>query len=469
MISICGLIKPQTNWRCLVLLLICMSIIPSVIASDAVTLDELLERVKQGTLSEQSEQNARELRFLLETRRQSDLLKEAIKIRAQVEARSAELEKIYDANEILLNTKTKHLTERLGVLKELFGTVQAVAGDLKANMEVSVISAQYPDRTEFLDNLIKKMGSHTQLASVSELEKLWYLLQQEMTESGRTVEFSAEVVEPDGNRQVRKVVRVGSFNLVSEGEYLHYDNDTKTLLVLPSQPASRYTSSAAALQTATSGFTRFGVDPTGPAGGALLEALIDLPDLSERISQGRVVGFIIITLGVIALLIALWRLFVLRSLSTSIVEQLKNPTMPYATNPLGRVLSVNRNYKGSNTETLELKLHEAVLREIPPLEKWINFIKITAMVAPLLGLLGTVTGMILTFQALTIFGTSDPQAMAGGISSALVTTVLGLCVAIPMLFLHSLVQASSKRIINVLEQQAAGIIAGQAEQAERKG
>ncbi len=444
----------------------CFFIVPASFASDAVTLGELLDRVKQGSVLEKNEQAQREQRFLEESQQQAKLLEAAIKTRTEVEARSAELEKIYDANEKLITDKTRHLNERLGVLKELFGTVQAVAGDLKANMEVSVISAQYPGRTGFLDNLIEKMGSETQLASVSELEQLWYLLQQEMTESGRTVEFATSVVQPDGTRQQKDVVRVGSFNLVSEGEYLHFDNATGTLLVLPSQPASRYTSSAGQLQSATSGFTRFGVDPTGPAGGALLEALIDLPDIPERISQGRVVGYIIIALGIVALLVALWRLIALRSLDAGIAEQLKNPTTPLANNPLGRVLSVHRNYRGANTETLELKLHEAVLREIPQLEKWINFIKITAMVAPLLGLLGTVTGMILTFQALTIFGSSDPQAMAGGISSALVTTVLGLCVAIPMLFLHSLVQGSSKRIIHVLEQQAAGIIA---EQAERTG
>ena len=113
-------------------------------------------------------------------------------------------------------------------------------------------------------------------------------------------------------------------------------------------------------------------------------------------------------------------------------------------------------------------MHEAILRELPALEKWVNIIKLAAMVAPLLGLLGTVTGMIITFQALTIFGAGDPKAMAGGISSALVTTALGLCVAIPAVFLHALVNNRSKAIVQILEEQTAGVVAEQAQQSSSK-
>ncbi|MCF7982543.1 MAG: MotA/TolQ/ExbB proton channel family protein, partial [Pseudomonadales bacterium] len=320
-------------------------------------------------------------------------------------------------------------------------------------------------RTEFLDGLIKKMGSNTQLASIEELERVWYLLQQEMTETGRVARYNTTVVSPQGDRQEKEVVRIGTYNIVSDGNYLQYDKDTETLLVLARQPAGRYTSSAENLQGATSGLTQFGVDPTGPSGGSYLAALIDSPDLIERIQQGREVGYIIIVIGIIALLISFWRLFALSAVGAKVNAQLKNISQPNTNNPLGRVLTVNQQNAGADTETLELKLHEAVLKETPALEKWIGFIKITSMVAPLLGLLGTVTGMILTFQALTIFGTGDPKAMAGGISSALVTTVLGLCVAIPTVFLHALVSGRSKKIIHIMEEQSAGIIAEQSEQS----
>lgn len=443
-----------------------LAVAGNAVAADAVTLDELLNRVKQGSAQDNKEQKAREAQFTREKNEQANLLAKAKQVRAQEEARSAKLEADYAANEIKLDNKKAQLTERLGVLKELFGTVQGVSGDLRSNLNSSLISAQYPGRTDFLDDLIKKMGSNTQLATIEELEQVWYLLQQEMTETGRIARYSTTVVSPDGNREDKEVVRVGAFNIVSDGDYMQYNNDTGTLLVLARQPAGRYTSSASNLQAASEGFTKFGVDPTGPSGGSYLAALIDSPDLMERIHQGREVGYIIIAIGIIALLISFWRLFALSAVGAKVNSQLKNTAQPSANNPLGRVLMVNQENAGVDTETLELKLHEAVLKETPALEKWVGFIKITSMVAPLLGLLGTVTGMIITFQALTIFGTGDPKAMAGGISSALVTTVLGLCVAIPTVFLHAIVSGRSKKIIHILEEQSAGIIA---EQSEQKG
>jgi biopolymer transport protein ExbB len=121
-----------------------------------------------------------------------------------------------------------------------------------------------------------------------------------------------------------------------------------------------------------------------------------------------------------------------------------------------------------DTETLELKLSEGILKETPKLESGLNLLKIIAAIAPLMGLLGTVTGMIVTFQAITIFGAGDPKAMAGGISGALVTTVLGLLVAIPTVLLHTIVNGRAQRIIHVLNEQTTGIIAEHTEANLRK-
>jgi len=118
-------------------------------------------------------------------------------------------------------------------------------------------------------------------------------------------------------------------------------------------------------------------------------------------------------------------------------------------------------------ETLELKMAEGVMRETPKLESGLTLLKIIAAVAPLMGLLGTVTGMIITFQAITIFGAGDPKAMAGGISSALVTTVLGLLVAIPTVLLHTLVNGRAQRVIHLLTEQATGIIAEHSESSNK--
>jgi len=144
-------------------------------------------------------------------------------------------------------------------------------------------------------------------------------------------------------------------------------------------------------------------------------------------------------------------------------RQKRNIDSPSEDNPLGRVLSVYSKDPNVDTETLELRLDEAVLREIPPLEKGLSALKILAAVGPLLGLLGTVTGMIITFQQIQLFGTGDPKLMAGGISQALTTTVQGLIMAIPMVLLHAFLSSRSKALIQVLEEESAGIIAEHAE------
>ena len=108
---------------------------------------------------------------------------------------------------------------------------------------------------------------------------------------------------------------------------------------------------------------------------------------------------------------------------------------------------------------------EAALKEMPALTKGLLFIKVTAAVAPLMGLLGTVTGMIKTFQVITLYGAGDPKMMAGGISQALMTTVLGLCVAIPMVLLHTVVSGKSRKIVNILQSQSAGLVAQHSERS----
>ena len=189
------------------------------------------------------------------------------------------------------------------------------------------------------------------------------------------------------------------------------------------------------------------------------------PGLIEKAQQGGVVGYVIMALALIGILMAIFRFVVLSAVGAKISRQKKNIENPSDDNPLGRVLSVYTKDQSVDTETLELRLDEAVLREIPPLERGLSALKILAAVGPLLGLLGTVTGMIITFQQIQLFGTGDPKLMAGGISQALTTTVQGLIMAIPMVLLHAFLSSRSKALIQVLEEESAGIIAEHAEKA----
>ena len=431
-------------------------------AQDAKTLDELLLMIQNSKLSESEDYRQREAEFKRDQRKQAAQLAQAKKTKAAEERRSDRLEQEIRENDLKLAALREQRDKRLGSLKELFGHLTGAAGDIRATLNQSVVSAQIPGRTEFLDELIDKMSSDTRLPSIQDIEKLWYEQQREMVESGRVVKFNRTVLLADGSQQEMEVVRIGTYNLVADGMYLEYSPENGLVSELARQP-SGHGGGAADLQEAVDGFTKVGLDPTGPLGGGLLRALINTPTLMERWHFGGLVGYVITGIFVIAILLAIWRFIVLQGVSAKVSSQLKSPDSASIDNPLGRVLAVAEANPGLDAESLELKLHEAVLKERPSIESGLNLLKIIAMVAPLLGLLGTVTGMIITFQMITLFGAGDPKAMAGGISQALITTVLGLIVAIPTVLMHTLVNGKAQRILHVLEEQSAGIVAGSVE------
>ncbi|HEY7774996.1 MAG TPA: MotA/TolQ/ExbB proton channel family protein [Kineobactrum sp.] len=437
---------------------------------EAQSLEQLLDFVKQGQAVESRENRQREQRFVQAKNEQAQLLREAEAERTRQENLSSQLEATFEENELLVTAKRAQLRERLGGLAELFGHLTSVSGDLSSNLELSLTSAQYSGRQEFLEALIAKMSGTERLPSIEEIERVWFELQREMIESGKVVTFNTEVSRPSGEKVDQRVTRVGSFNVVSEeGKYLQYVPSKDTLEELARQPSGPYMGWASDLVAATgeTGFQKFGVDPTGPTGGSYLAAMINSPTLEERWHQGGQIGYAITAVGIFAFLLAIWRLIVLTSVSSKVNSQLKSDTAN-TNNPLGRVLKVHEDSPGMDTETLELKLSEAILKETPKLETGLTLLKIIAAVAPLMGLLGTVTGMIITFQAITIFGAGDPKAMAGGISGALITTVLGLLVAIPTVLLHTVVNGRAKRIIHLLNEQSTGIIAEHTEGNLRK-
>jgi biopolymer transport protein ExbB len=429
----------------------------------AQTLDQLLDMVKKSQISESAEHKQREAEFARDKSNQAGLLAQAKATRQAEDARSVALEKKYQEQDLLVTAKKTQLSERLGSMKELFGHLTSTAGDLRATLDTSIVSAQYPNRGEFLDALIEKMNSSTRLPDIEEIERLWYEVQREMVETGRVVKFNSTVIKPSGEQATQEVVRVGTYNLVSEGKYLTFDGSK--IQELARQPEA-FLATAQALQGASSSVVPFGVDPTGPAGGQLLTALIDTPTIVERWHQGGSVGYVITAVGVIGAILGFFRILVLVAMSAKVKSQLK-AEKPNTNNPLGRVLKIAEENKSVDTETLELKLEEAVLKERPSIESGLSVLKIIAAVAPLLGLLGTVVGMIETFQAITIFGAGDPKNMAGGISGALVTTVLGLVVAIPLVLLHTIVNGRAKAIVHVLDEQTTGIIAENSERTTK--
>ncbi|TGD76163.1 energy transducer TonB [Mangrovimicrobium sediminis] len=423
------------------------------------TLESLLQSVKQGRREDQAVNRERLAEFKAEQRDREKLLAEIKAERAALEALSAERESQFEENELLIGDLEQRLQERMGSLKELFGVLQQVASDAQGQFYVSLTQLDHPERGDFLVDFAGRMGQANRLPEIGEIERLWFELQQEMTESGQVVTQTRNVLTPDGTEEPRPVTRVGLFNAVADGKYLQFIPETGRLLEYSRQP-DRYLGGARALSAGDAGPLAFAVDPTR---GQLLELLTQAPNLSERVAQGGTIGYSIIALGVAGLLLALGRLVVLWLEGRAIHRQMANPEEPSAKNALGRILLAGRLHDEPDTETLELRLSEAVLEEVPRINRYLPLLKIVAAVAPLMGLLGTVTGMIVTFQAITLFGAGDPRLMAGGISQALVTTVLGLCVAIPMLLLHNLVQSRAKSLSEILQGRAVAMVASRAE------
>ncbi len=439
------------------------------------TLDQLLQETRRAANQQKAENERREAEFRRQRDQQRQLLANA---RAQLQAAerlSDQLKAEFDENEKALVELETTLTERSGNLGEMFGVVRQVANDLKGTLEGSMVSAQYPGRTKFLSDLAQRK----ELPTIAELQELWVALQTELTEQGKITTFQAPVLLPDGTMdQNRAITRVGVFDALSDGKFLLWnppstDHKDGVLQELERQPADRFQSLIEPYESASGGAVQ--PLPLDFTSGVVLSLVVETKTWPERLGIGDgelenmgdagIVGYVIMGIGILGLIVALWRGIVLLLKGMAIKAQLKK-SQADTKNALGRVMAVYENNPDADVETLELKLDEAILRETGPLEAGLSFIKMLYVIAPLLGLLGTVVGMIATFQAITLFGTGDAKTMAGGISTALVTTVLGLVVAIPLTFLHSLLQARSRALIQILEEQSAGIVARMAEKQD---
>lgn len=416
----------------------------------ATTLEGLLQQVTQFQKQESAINKQREATFKNNKQQQAKLLNTA-KAELKAEQKKADdLKNRFDANEKRLSEKEEELRLRIGNLGEMFGVVRQVSDDLSGTLMTSLTRAEKPVRAADLE----KLSQAKELPNIDELQKLWLTLQEEMTMSGQISQFKAQVVQNDGSEKEQEVTRIGAFTALTEEGYLRFDEQSGKLISMARQPREANLI-ADYLSASESDLNAIAIDPTR---GALLGLVLSNPDLIGRIKQGALVGYIIIALAIIGLLLAIWRLAVLFSIRKKVENQIKQLDKPTDDNPLGRILATATD-EITDQETLELKIDEAILKEVPQLEKAQSMIKLFAAIAPLLGLLGTVTGMIATFQAITNFGTGDPKLMAGGISQALITTVLGLVAAIPLLLSHNLVSGQSKRLVQILDEQAAGLIA----------
>jgi len=401
-------------------------------------------------------------KFRAEQQKVERQAQDAVARRAAAEARSNSLDKAWNENEKRIAEINNLLKQRQGNLGELFGVTRQVAGDAANVLQASILTTQYgtPKEGEERAEFLRRLAGAKALPSLPELDRLWYELMREMTDAGKVVKYRASVLQQDNTKADMDVIRVGPFTASSNGKYLGYLPGTKSLAALNGELEGDFPQIGRSLQAAVGG-TGYAKAVVDPARGALLGMYVERPGLIRRIQQGEAVAYVIVAVGILGVAVAFFQAIYLVSTRIKVVSQLKHLDNPSKNNPLGRVLLSFRGdgNRIENSELAELRISEAVLREVPKLERFQAFLRLAVAAGPLLGLIGTVIGMIITFRAIVASGTSDPKLMATGIGQAMINTVLGLSIAIPLLFINAGLATLSRFVTQTLDEQSQSLLA----------
>jgi biopolymer transport protein ExbB len=437
------------------------------------TLDELLQETRTVREAENQLLQTRIDQFNSASQADRDrMMREATAMRDERAATAKTLSDTYSANEIQVNQLNTQLRDKANELKigELFGVSRQVATDVATILQQSMISAQIRPNSGEVDRntFLRRFAESKTVPLNSELERLWLEIQREMTESAKVARFTTDIIQPNGSRLNSQVVRIGPFTAIAGDKYLGYLPALQALNVLPRQPSGELIDSAERLGNASSGYMPTVVDHTR---GVLLAMYVERPNLIERINAGDVVvAYTILVVGSAGALAFIFQLFYLILVRIKFGRQMRHLDTPTRDNPLGRVLLA---FKGDpkkieeDAEIAELRISEAVLHEVPKLERFQALLRLTVAAGPLLGLVGTVFGMILTFQSITETGSSDPKLMAHGIGTAMIATLLGLGIAIPLLFANALLNSLSRGMVQILDERSAGLLAESIEKRRR--
>ncbi len=417
----------------------------------SLNLETLLESVKNESNKELKEEKQRLQEFIDDKNQQAILLNMSKKELSLAEKKTKELKKIIEENELILVEKENELSAKAANLGEMFGSVRQTSADFLTNFQNSLTASQDLNK----EDVFTKFANSKKLPNINELTTFWHSMLDEIIQSGNISQYNANIILNNGEKVNEEVTRVGLFAAVSNGHYLTYSQDMKSLVELSVQPNNSILDEAHHFEKAND-ITNITIDPTR---GTLFEMLENNPTIMNRVNQGGVVGYIILVLGGLGLLFAFFKMIVLNIYSVKIKSQMKKLDTPNTSNSLGKIADIFYKNVDDSINDLEIKIAEAILKETNKIKKGQSFVKLLAAVTPLLGLLGTVTGMIATFQAITLFGTGDPKLMAGGISTALITTVLGLVTAIPLLFAYTYISSKAEELVSILEEQSIGLLA----------
>ena len=413
----------------------------------------LLKNSVETLIRSEGESKKRVEEFLEKRETIYQILSKSSQKKSTLLSKSIELEKVFSTNNTELVEKQNILTHRKGDLNAFFGALSEATAAIRSDFSNSIISAQYSNRIDFLDNLLSDLESPHVITSFEKIQRFSTEIIKEIEESGKIVTFKTNIIDRHGQKTKATVTRIGAFNATVNQKFTVIQPETLTLSELSQQPPRRFRKHAPTAPEET-GMLPLTIDPTR---GQVLSLILKRPTLSDRLNQGGPVGFLILILGILSLSIAIYRFRALSNVEKAINSETDSSDKELV-NPLTQLTTIANDHHEENIDVLELKLEEALASESSELFSMINYIKFIAIISPLLGLLGTVSGMIITFQSISLFGTGDPNLMAGGISQALVTTVLGLCVAIPSLLFFTILSEKAKTISNLLEKNVFSLI-----------
>ena len=400
----------------------------------------LLDVVKENKSIYVQKDQVRVKNFLDLVDERESMLAKAKKDLANEKIRNENLEKRFETNEKELAELEESLQIKIGVLGELFGVTRQFAGELLASTEKAVTFSEYPERVGVLRDI-----GETQVHDLNQLQNLWISYLDEIVSSGEVKTVEANIIDKDGESITGEIVRYGHFTTTYKNKFVTPVPELSGFELLQRQPERDVLKNLRKHQRSED-YKITSIDPTR---GFLLSLYLDKPGWIDRIAQGKSIGFIIILIGISGFVFSTYKIYQLREQEKEII----------ADDAKVKVDMENSIKDTTSYESKENILDEFIINYTGKLEWGANWVKFFAAVAPLLGLLGTVIGMIETFQAITLFGTGDPKQMAGGISQALVTTMLGLIVAAPLLGLYTYIAQKVSNLSQVLEEKASYLLA----------
>ncbi|ACN13130.1 TolQ3 [Desulforapulum autotrophicum HRM2] len=360
------------------------------------------------------------------------------------------------------------LAEMDAVVKELSGFVRITAKDIDTLIGQSLQSALIKDRKAAITPLLKT----SKFPAMKDIRAMKNILMDEILGSGQVRIQQGTIIDQMGKEVMADILVLGNFTAAYRIDktvgFLLFSDESQQLFALSKEPSS-------AMQKAIGKYMNGKSDavPIDISKGNAMRQLTHRLSLLEQIPKGGPVVWPILALAVLAVLIILEKTFFLarkylnaapfmatlkKRIAAQDWEGCSQLLARHGKKPLARALSAGMDFRTKTRTDMENALQEAILREIPPLERFLSTLGMLAAIAPLMGLLGTVTGMINTFHTITFYGTSDPRMMSGGISEALVTTMLGLCVAIPIMLCHTLLSRWVETMIATMEEKGVAMV-----------